>query len=282
MWTTVGSIMQRLIFNITPTIIAAVSVTGSIGVAVFGLAQTIEGYVYTFATAINGMFMPRISKIIVSGKKDEELMPLMIKIGRIQLMIVGLISVGFIALGKSFVVDIWNKPDFAESYWCAVLLIIPSVFYLPMQIANTTLIVENKVKLQAYVFMAMGAVNVICSLVLSRFFGALGASLSIFIAYTVRTVLMTVIYKKKLGLDMVRFGKETFVKLSPGLLLTLTVGLFCEYLNPMQNRFLRFGVNGVVLVAFFLLFMWLFGFNSYEKSLLTGTVKKVLQKIKQR
>lgn len=79
---------------------------------------------------------------------------------------------------------------------------------------------------------------------------------------------------------MVRFGKETFVKLSPGLLLTLTVGLVCEYFNPMQNRFLRFGVNGVVLVTFFLLFMWFFSFNDYEKSLLTGTVKKVLQKIK--
>lgn len=282
MWTTIGSIMQRMIFSVTPSIIAAVSATGAVGCAVFGLAQTIEGYVYTFATAINGMFMPRISQIIVRGKKEEELMPLMIKIGRIQLLIVGLISVGFIALGKSFVVDIWNKPDFAESYWCAVLLIVPSVFYLPMQIGNTTLIVENKVKLQAYVFMAMGAVNVLCSLVLSRFFGALGASLSIFIAYTVRTALMAVIYKKTLGLDMVRFGKETFVKLSPGLLLTLAVGLLCEYFNPMQNRFLRFGVNGVVLVAFFILFMWFFGLNAYEKSLLTGTVKKGLQKMKQR
>ena len=81
---------------------------------------------------------------------------------------------------------------------------------------------------------------------------------------------------------MARFGKETFVKLSPGLLLTLAVGLLCEYFNPMQNRLLRFGVNGVVLVAFFILFMWFFGLNAYEKSLLTGTVKKVLQKMKQR
>ena len=61
-WTTVSTLMQRLIFNITPTIIAAVSVTGSVGTALFGLACTIEGYVYTFATAINGLFMPRISK----------------------------------------------------------------------------------------------------------------------------------------------------------------------------------------------------------------------------
>lgn len=52
------------------------SVTGSVGVAVFGLATTVEGYVYTFSTAINGMFMPRISRIISDGKREEELMPL--------------------------------------------------------------------------------------------------------------------------------------------------------------------------------------------------------------
>lgn len=280
LWMTVGSIMQRLIFNITPSIIAAVSATGSIGVAIFGLASTIEGYVYTFATAINGVFMPRISKIIVSGKKEEELMPLMVKIGRIQFIIIGLISVGFIALGKSFVVDIWHKPDFSQSYFCAVLLILPSIFYLPMQIANTTLIVENKVKLQAYVFIIMGVVNVAVSLILSRFFGAIGASISILIAYTVRTLLMSIIYQKKLGLDMVYFCKQTFLKLSPYLLLALGVGLLCEYFNPIQNSYLRFGVNGVVLVVFFFGIMWLFGFNAYEKNLLLGTVKKVLRKVR--
>ena len=108
-----------------------------------------QGLIFTFATAINGMFMPRISKIISEGKREEELMPLMIRIGRIQIMIVGLLTVGFISLGKSFIIDIWNKPDFAQSYICAVLLIVPSLFYLPFQIGNTTLIVENKVKLQA-------------------------------------------------------------------------------------------------------------------------------------
>lgn len=47
-WTTVGSIAQRLIFNITPSIITAVSVTGSVGVAIFGLATTVEVRLYIF------------------------------------------------------------------------------------------------------------------------------------------------------------------------------------------------------------------------------------------
>lgn len=276
-WTTIGSIMQRLIFNITPSIIAAVSVTGTIGVAVFGLASTIEGYVYTFATAINGMFMPRISRIIVEGKKEKDLMPLMIKVGRIQTMIIGILTVGFIALGRSFIVYIWDKPNFLLSYFCAVILIIPSFFYLPMQIANTTLIVENKVKLQAYVFMVMGGVNVVCSLILSRFFGAVGASLSIFIAYMVRTILMGIIYHKILNLDMLLFVKETFLKLAPQLIITLIIGLLCEYGNPIQNVYLRFGVNGMILVAGYFVIMWMFGLSSYEKKLILGIKGKIFK-----
>jgi len=277
-WTTVGSIMQRLVFNITPSIIAAVSVTGAVGVAIFGLASTIEGYVYTFATAINGMFMPRISRIIVSGKKEEELLPLMIRIGRIQLMIIGLITVAFIAFGKSFVVDIWNKPDFSLSYICAVLIIIPSVFYLPMQIANTTMVVENKVKLQAYVFIWMGLINVICSVILSRLYGAIGASVSILIAYMVRTVAMGAIYHKSLKLNMIVFMKETFLKLSPHLGITLVAGILLELWNPIQNAYLRFCVNGIALVGVFLGVMMLNGFNTYEKNLLFGFVKKLFRK----
>ena len=277
-WTTVGSIMQRLIFNITPSIIAAVSVTGAVGVAVFGLAATVEGYVYTFATAINGMFMPRISRIVYGGEKETELMPLMIKIGRIQTMLIGLITVGFIALGDSFVVDIWNKPDFAGSYYCAVALILPSFFYLPMQIANTTLIVENKVKLQAYVFIAMGGINVICSLILSYFWGAIGASISIFIAYTVRTFLMAYVYHKKLHLNMVVFTKNTFVKLAPQLIITLLIGICAEIFNPIHNVYIRFAINGIIIVLAYFMLMWNWGFNAYEKN----TLKKAVTAIKKR
>ena len=209
-WTTVGSLAQRLIFNITPSIIAAVSVTGSIGVALFGLGQTIEGYVYNFAAALSGMFMPKVSRMIYEGKRDSELMPLMIRIGRIQCIIVGLLVFGFIAVGRSFIVDIWNRPEFVDSYWCTVFLIIPCLLDYPMDIAYTTLIVENKVRLQACIYVFVGVINVILSLVLSKYFGALGASISIFVAYTIRAILMAMVYHKVLKLNMFYFFKETF------------------------------------------------------------------------
>lgn len=279
-WTTVSTLAQRLIFNITPSIIVAVSSTGSIGSALFGLATTIEGYVYTFANAINGMFMPRISKLVYENKKDTELMSLMIKVGRLQCMIIGVLCAGFIAFGKSFIVDIWNKPDFTESYLCAVFLIIPSFFYLPLQIANTTIIVENKVKLQSMVFVAMGVINIVLSLVLSKYYGALGASISIFIAYMVRTVLMVAIHTKVLHLKMWQFFKATYFKITPWLLISLVVGLLLESFNPMNAGFLRFAVNGVVFVAFFGITMLAFCMNKYEKNLFLGILKRILTKLK--
>lgn len=279
-WTTVSTLAQRLIFNVTPSIIVAVSSTGAIGSALFGLATTIEGYVYTFATAINGMFMPRISRIVYEGKKDTELMDLMIKIGRLQCMIIGVLCVGFISFGKSFIVDIWNKPDFVESYLCAVFLIIPSFFYLPLQIANTTIIVENKVKLQSFVFIVMGIINIVLSAILSKYYGALGASISIFVAYMVRTALMIVIHVKVLHLKMWQFFKATYFKITPWLLLSLGVGLAFENFNPISAGFLRFVVNGVAFVGFFGIVMLLFCMNDYEKKLFLGTLKKIINKIK--
>ncbi len=276
-WTTVASLAHRLIFNITPTIIAAVSVTGAVGVALFGLGQTIEGYVYTFATAINGMFMPRISKIVYEGKKEEELVPLMIKIGRLQCIIIGLLVTGFISVGQSFVVDIWRKADFADSYLCAVLLIIPSFFQLPMQIAKTTLVVENKIKYQAYVYIGMGIVNVALSLVLSRYFGALGACLSIFIVYMARVVIMSIIYHKALKLNMIRFAKETYLKFIPTLLIVMAIGLALEHFNPMPYGYLRFLINGIIFVAVFIVLMY-FRLNNYEKNLFFGVLRKLKRK----
>ncbi len=276
-WTTVASLALRLIFNITPSIIAAVSVTGSIGVALFGLGQTIEGYVYAFATAINGMFMPRISKMVYENKKETELMPLMIKIGRIQCLMIGLVVTGFIAVGHSFIVDVWNRPEFSESYLCCIFLIIPSFFFQPMQIASTTLVVENKVKLQAIVFVIMGVINVALSLILSRFFGALGASISIFVSYMVRTILMAIIYHKVLKFNIPLFIKETFVKLMPPMLIAMLIGLLLEKYNPLAHGYLRFAINSLLFVAVFFVLV-IFKLNDYEKNLFLGKIKKLVKR----
>ena len=50
-WTSLTAISQRMIFNIAPTILGMMS--GSSSIAILGVAITVEGYVYTFANALN-------------------------------------------------------------------------------------------------------------------------------------------------------------------------------------------------------------------------------------
>lgn len=127
-WSTVAALAQRLIFNITPSILGVVSSAAAI--AVFGIVQTIEGYAYTFTSAINGMFMPKISRIYTEGDSEKKMMSLMMKVGRFQFALNGLIVAGFAVAGKDFIM-LWMGEDYLDAYMGIVLVIIPGLFSIP-------------------------------------------------------------------------------------------------------------------------------------------------------
>ncbi|MCM1142757.1 MAG: oligosaccharide flippase family protein, partial [Muribaculum sp.] len=91
-WVTVIALAQRCIFNLAPSILGIFS--GATAIAILGIAITIEGYCFTFSSAINGIFLPKVSRIVV--KEDGNVLPLMIKVGRLQLTVVALIVIAFI------------------------------------------------------------------------------------------------------------------------------------------------------------------------------------------
>lgn len=262
-WTTVVSISQRFIFNITPTILGAVS--SSANIAVFGIASILEGYVYTFANVINGLFLPRVSQIITEKNSQENILDLMIKVGRIQLIIIGLIVVGFISVGVDFV-KIWLGEEFILAYSCVIALIIPSLISLPQEIANMNLIAVNKVKFQAYVFVIMALINIILSAALSQYWGAYGASISIAISYFIRCILMNFVYYKFLDINIFKFFRECHVKMSVPLFITLVIGLEIQkYLSGPSIIELMTNIGTVT--AIYILIMWNMAFNKTEKTL---------------
>ena len=145
-WVTVIQLAQRCIFNLAPSILAAFA--NSVSVYILGIAICLEGYTYTFASAINGMFLPRVSRMIANDKR-EEILKLMIRVGRIQIYIIGLICVGFICTGREFI-QAWLGDGYSEVYICALMIILPSFLQLPQEIGSTTIVAEGKVKHQAH------------------------------------------------------------------------------------------------------------------------------------
>ena len=265
-WTTVVALSQRMIFNLAPSILGVFS--GSAAIAVLGVAITIEGYTYTFANAISGLFLPRVSRIC--SNDNGEIMPLMIKVGRIQLMVVGIIVLGFVFLGSDFV-NLWVGKQFADSYFCAVLLILPSLVHLPQEIASTAIIVANKVKHQAYVFSVMAIINLALAFIFSKLWGVIGLSVSICIAYFIRTAGMNYYYQKDLGIRVFKFFKETFLKMIPSCGAIFLIGIGVNLLLT-QTTWPYFLLKASVFTTVSLLVLWFIFMNDSEKLLVKSLI----------
>ena len=270
-WVTVIALAQRCIFNLAPSILGVLS--GSTAIAIIGIAMTLEGYTFTFANALNGMFLPRVSRI-VNDKGD--VVPLMIRVGRIQIIVIGLIVSGIICLGKEFIL-LWVGSEFMESYACAVLIILPSFFHLPQTIGNETIYAKNKVKKLAVVYIVMAIINILGAILLSPIMGATGICLSIFIAYMVRTIGMDIIFYKNLNIDIFTFFKESYIQMAPLFILCMIIGFTLQYIIPIGGWH-GLIIKCIIYCASFGVIMYFFSLNQSEKQLLIAPFRKILKK----
>lgn len=268
-WATITTLAQRLVFSITPSVLGVVSNSASI--AIFGIVSTIEGYVFTFTTAINGMFMPTISRAYNKPNVEKELFPLFLGVGKFQYAINGLIVSGFLAVGKQFI-ELWLGHEYEAAYYGILLTIIPGLFYNSLQIANTALIVTNKVKYQAYVNLIMGAINIVLAFPLAKVFGVLGACISIFIAFMIRNVLLNLICYRILKLNIPKFVIECYVRMSLPIIIATLAGFLVNILIVPQG-WLDLIIRGLLVTIVFLVSLLFLGINKMDRQYVMKYIK---------
>lgn len=271
-WVIVIQLAQRCIFNIAPSILAIFATSSAI--TILGVAICLEGYTFSFANAINGMFLPRVSRMVANNNKDE-ILELMIRIGRIQIFIIGLICVGFICVGREFIL-LWLGEGYEQVYICAFLIILPSYLQLPQEIGNTTIVAEGKVKLQAFAFMLMAVINIVLAYPLTKNYGVIGLCCSIMLAYVVRTISMDVIFFKVLRINVYQFFKESYLKIIPSQILAtiLTLGISKFF---VLSGWLGLGIKIIICTVLYVLSVWLLAMNHSEKMMVLTPIKKALK-----
>lgn len=267
-WQTTVSATQNFLMHIMPTVL--VIFASGVAVAIFSIGMVIEGYVLLIATAVNSLFLPKVTRLNHSGGlKDIE--NLMIRVGRIQLYVIGLITMVFIAMGAEFI-HFWVGDDFKESYVVAALLIAMGIITLPQEIANIHLVATNQVRYRAYGMVLSAVIALIVSAFLSGPYGATGAALSVMIGYlSGNTLFMNIIYARVLKLDVFRFFRECHLKLAPGLLFVLGLGFIVQYWFP-ADMLLGFVFKGMGLVFAYAVFMWVFTVDAFEKGLVRSMI----------
>ena len=273
-WVTVMQVAQRFIFNIAPSILGYFS--GSASIAILGIAMTIEGYTYTFSSAINGMFLPRVTRIVTHD--SNELLPLMVRVGRVQILIIGAIILGFICLGQDFI-QLWVGEKFSASYLCAVLIVLPSLLKLPQEIGVQTIYAMDRVRHLAIVYVGMAILNIILAISLAPSLGALGISISVCIAYLFRTMGLDFIFWRELHIDVLTFFRKAFVPLLPPLVLVLIIDIMVVYYNPLALSWFSFVLESLVFIVIYSCIMWIGGMNQYEKDLVYAPLRKGWKKM---
>ena len=273
-WTTIVAIMQRFTHSFAPSILAMTSSPEEIGL--YSPAVTIEGYFYTIAVAVNGLFLPRVSQYI-ADKTEEKISELMIKVGKYQLIVMGLIFTGFVCVGKDFMIEWMNGAEYEKTYFCAMIILFPTLISSTLQIANTTVIAKKMVHYNAICMMVTGTLGLAISYVLSLYIGSLGVCIGTAVTSIANMGFMNIIYHKKAGINMFNFYKKCYLRSVPCFVLTILSGLLiCHYIN--LSGWLGIMVEGVIVVALFAVIFFTIYFTKEEKKNAFNKIRSILKR----
>ena len=263
-WTTIISVMQRFTHSFAPSVLGMTS--SSIEIALYSPAVILEGHFYTLATAVNGLFLPRISRFIAE-KQDRKILDLMLKIGRYQIVVLGLVFIGFVCVGRDFM-TLWMGPAYIKSYYCAMIIILPSLISCSQQIAGTTVIAKNLIQYQAKFMILSGALGLAISYVLSIFTGAIGVCIGTAFTALANIIYMGGIYRRKAGIDMTRFYRKCWFRAIPCYLLAAGIGLSVSHFLPLVGWLGLLVKISIVAVVYLSVMLLLYLSPSDRQSLL--------------
>ena len=238
---------------------------GTSAVTFYSVAGNLVGYYRSFSGAISGIFLPKAVKMVALGKSNSELTDLMIKIGRIQLMIISLLLVGFITLGREFI-SLWMGPEFVDAYVWFLIMAIPLVVPMTQSIGINIIEAKNMHQFRAVVYFFIALANIVLTIVLVKLFGTIGAPIGTGLAMLVgNTFIINWYYSKKVGLEIGRFFKEVYLKLVPAILSALLVCLVLSHFAGVAHNWLMFLLKGIIVVLIYVASIWLMGLNRQEK-----------------
>lgn len=254
---------------------------GTETVAVYSVGYTLYSYYMMFSTSISGVFTPKIHKIANETRDDTKLQKskfteLFTKVGRIQFMILSLLFTGIIFFGQSFI-GFWAGNGYENSYYVALLLVIPSTIPLMQNVGIEIQRALNKHKFRSILYMCMALINLVVSIYMCQKYGEIGAAIGTAISLILANgFMMNIYYHKNCNINVIYFWKN-ILRQSVGLIVpTITGILIYKYIDMLNVWVLLMWI--VVYAIIYCVSMFAFGMNSYERNLILKPLKRILKK----
>ena len=251
--------------------IMVVSSAGIIGV--YAIGTQLVSYLQSFASGITSLLMPGVVRMVETTSAVKQIENEMVRIGRILLMMLGLIYVVFVVFGDDFIC-LWAGAENYQAYYVGVIIMFPMVISLSQSMGSQILWAKNKHKVQAILQIAVALSNIVFTAVLINWNPLLGASIATAVTYLIgNVVVQNIVYRRYIGISMRSFYLELTKGILPSLGLCVIAGLLMKTLH--LTGWLGFILNCSVMVFVYVIFMYRKGMSSYEKCLIENFTNKL-------
>ncbi len=276
----INAIVDQINWNVDKVVLGRFK--GTMAVSVYSIGYTIYNYYMMFSTSISGIFTPRVHKIINdtvdnSTERRTKVTELFVKIGRVQFVILALVSSGLVFFGKEFITCFWAGNEYEESYYVLLLLMIPATIPLIQNLGIEIQRALNRHQFRSIVYLCMAGINLAISIVLVKKYGAVGSAIGTAIALILANgIIMNLYYHFKCNINILLFWKN-ILRMSIGLIIPIFCGcLIREYFDLTRIGWFLTGVLAYTMI--YCISMWTLSLNREERSRIIDPLKKLLRK----
>ena len=269
----INMIIDQINWNVDKLILGHTS--GTEEIAVYGVASQFNSLFMTFSTTISSVFSPRVNHIAVQRESGYqiEFTKLMAKIGRIQWMILGLLTGGFTVFGKYFIVQIYAGKGYEAAYIAALFLVIPILVPLIQNIGIEMQRALNMHQFRSIIYLIIAIVNVGISIPLAIKWGAVGAAMGTAFSLLIGNgLIMNIFYHKVLHINMKYFWKE-ILKTWKGFLIPTILAVYIIR-RVVFNNIRVFLISAVIFTVVYCVSILIFSCNVEEKKLIFSMIKR--------
>ena len=267
------AMVNQMFFKIGHVMLGIISNTAA--VAIYALSINLVRYYESLALSISGVFMPKVTGLIAKRATGGDLTDLMVKIGRVQLSILGLFLVGFIILGKQFIL-LWAGNEYNQVYWITVLLFISSTIPMIQTIGGVILQAKNMISFKAKAYLIMSVLNLFLSFFLARVSGPLGVGIATALSMIVfQIIIINLYYYYKVDLNITRFFMQTSKGILPAIILSIIIGFGTLFLPGSGWVSLFYRIILVTIV--YAIMLCTIGFNNDEKNMFIRPILRMLK-----
>lgn len=269
----INMIIDQINWNVDKLILGHTN--GTEEIAVYGVASQFNSLFITFSTTISSVFAPRVNHIAVQKGKNyrDEFTKLMAKIGRIQWLILGLVTGGFVVFGQYFIVHIFAGKGYEDAYKAALYLVIPALIPLIQNIGIEMQRALNKHQFRSIIYLIMAIGNIGISIPLASKWGAIGAAMGTAFSLLIGNgLIMNMFYHKVLHIDMKYFWKE-IARTWRGFLIPTMLAVVIMRCVVFTNIII-FLICVFIFTVVYCVSILIFSCNEEEKSLISGMIKR--------